>query len=111
MKERTRNSLLSRGLRSDLVEKIGKNGHTVNNLKSFNKVQLGQFYTPQETEQIETAVKRQPIPEETVTELLRLSTYGLIGCHGILQGYGPKAGRDEAEILINAKNILEDRRE
>jgi len=72
--------LLSRGLRSDLVEKIGKNGHTVSNLQSFNKVQLGKFYTAQETEQIETAVKREPIPEETVTELLLLSNSSCCYC-------------------------------
>lgn len=80
MKGTTRRALLSRGLRSDLIEKIEKNGHTVNNLSSFSKKQLKGFYTAEEAKEIEDAVKRKPIPAETVDELLRLSNSSCCYC-------------------------------
>ena len=72
--------MLSRGLRSDLVGKIGKHDHTVSNLASFSHKQLRKFYSSKETKEIEAAVKRKPIPPETVDELLRLSNGSCCYC-------------------------------
>lgn len=71
--KRTRDSLLVRGLPTDLVEKIGAYGHTISILKNFSRKTLTQFYTEEEAEAIYRGVHRQPIPTEVLDRIRLLS--------------------------------------
>jgi DNA replication protein DnaC len=73
MDNRTRDSLLGRGLPTDLVEKIGRLGHTVGVLKNFSRKTLTQFYTEGEAGAIYEGVHRQPITTEVLDRIRFLS--------------------------------------
>lgn len=73
MDKRTRDSLLGRGLPTDLVDKIGGHGHTVGVLKNFSRKALTQFYTEEEAEAIYGGVHRQEIPTEVLDRIRLLS--------------------------------------
>jgi hypothetical protein len=71
--KRTRDSLLGRGLSTDLVEKVGHHGHTVGILRNYSRKALTQFYTEEEAEVIYRGVRRQPIPAEVLDRIRFLS--------------------------------------
>jgi hypothetical protein len=73
MDKRTRDSLLGRGLPTDLVEKIGGYGHTVGILRNSSRKTLTQFYTEEEAEAIYRGVHRQEIPTEVLDRIRFLS--------------------------------------
>src|SRR5215211_267650 len=73
MDKRTRDSLLGRGLPTDLVDKISGHGHTVGVLKNFSRKALTQFYTEEEAEAIYGGVHRQEIPTEVLDRIRLLS--------------------------------------
>lgn len=73
MHKKTRETLIAKGFRTSLIDKIAKNRHTVANLDTFSKTQLSEFYTKAEVKIIVEKVKRKPILSATVKEILRLS--------------------------------------
>lgn len=73
MDKRTKDSLLGRGLPTDLVEKVGGHGHTVSVLKNSSRKTLTQFYTEEEAEAIYRGLHRQPIPTEVLDRIRFLS--------------------------------------
>jgi hypothetical protein len=73
MNQRTRDSLLGRGLPTDLVEKIGGHGHTVGILRNYSHKALTQFYTEEEAEAIYRGVHRQPVSAEVLDRVRFLS--------------------------------------
>jgi 5-methylcytosine-specific restriction endonuclease McrA len=76
MDKRTKDSLLGRGLPTDLVERIGGHGHTVGVLKSYSRKILTQFYTDAEAEAIYRGLHRQPVPTE-VPDRIRFRSNGV----------------------------------
>jgi|SRR5215213_660283 len=80
MDSRTRNSLIGRGLPTDLIDKIGSNDHTVTNLKGFSKKVLLKFYTEAESDQILKSIHRSPIDDEVLDRLLFLSNEACCYC-------------------------------
>lgn len=66
MHGKTRNALLGYGLTSDLIEKIGERGHTLVELRAFNRQKLLAHYTSEEVDQIKARIDRTPIPDEVI---------------------------------------------
>lgn len=70
MQARTRNTLIGLGFDTDLIELIAKNNHTVDVLRSLSTAALKDKYSDEHVALIQAKIKRQPIPEETVTRVL-----------------------------------------
>lgn len=76
-------NLLSIGLSSALAHKVVASGYTLSTLKSAAKHQLLKFFSAEEVELICAAVKRQPIPRETVQKLVEDSDWKCCICWDI----------------------------
>ncbi|MBN2561763.1 MAG: HNH endonuclease [Phycisphaerae bacterium] len=73
MNERTRQALVTLSIPTDLIEKIGLQGHTLDGLRSLSGLQLQKFYSEDEAQLIELKIKRRPIPDTVVEAILAAS--------------------------------------
>ena len=70
MHARTRSTLLGLGFDTELIDAAAKNHHTVDALRTLSKAALAQSYTSAQIAIIQAKIVRQPIPEDTVTQIL-----------------------------------------
>jgi energy-coupling factor transporter ATP-binding protein EcfA2 len=63
MHGRTLSALFGYGLNSDLISKIGQNGHTLAELRAISRQKLHSHYTPEEADLIKARIERVPIAE------------------------------------------------
>jgi hypothetical protein len=68
---KTRNALLALGFPTDLIEKINRNGHALGILKQFSYTGLRKYYNDEESKLINERIKRQPISDEVIEQLLK----------------------------------------
>jgi hypothetical protein len=73
MDRRTRDSLLTRGLPTDLIDRIGSHGQTVSMLQSFSRRTLRQYYTEEDATAIYQSVHRQPTAPDVLERIQFLS--------------------------------------
>lgn len=73
MHAKTKSALTALSVPTDLIAKIGSHGHSLENLRSFSRTQLGTHYTAEESELLATKLKRQPIDEAVVERILASS--------------------------------------
>jgi len=76
MNERTRQALVTLSIPTDVIEKIGRQGHTLDSLRSLSGPQLRKFYAEDEAQLIELKIKRQPI-SDTVAEAILAASKGV----------------------------------
>ncbi len=74
MHVRTRNTLLSLGFDTELIDVIAKHNHTVDALRSLPKPALAQCYTDDQIATIQTKIVRQPIPDEVTSRVIALAS-------------------------------------
>ncbi len=73
MKAKTKEALLGRGIPSNLVQAVGANGHTVSVLTAMSKVALAKYYSEEEVALLADRLKRHPIPQDDLGEVLSRS--------------------------------------
>jgi hypothetical protein len=73
MHPRTRAALLGLGFPTDLIERIALQNHTVDALRTLSPAALRQMYAEEEAQLISEKIRRRPIPEAIVREVLSLA--------------------------------------
>lgn len=70
MHSRTTNVLLALGFDTELISKIASKHHTVDALRALPIKALLEIYTKKESELIQSRIKRQPIPDEVLENVI-----------------------------------------
>lgn len=80
----TRKALVSRGVPTNVIDKVEAKGDNVTTLDAAGKGRLIQVYGKEDGELLYNAVHRSPIPDEVVDELLSMSREGCCFCRDVI---------------------------